>query len=516
MQNLRIATRLSLGFGAMLLLLMLITVVGGSGGAGQSRMTQRIADHLYPKAILALQVQLLQTDDASLARNAVLATDKAIKADSKRQYDRNEALLREKLAALESMVDADDERRLLDAAKSAQAAYSSLLDEVVVAGLEGKTDEAGALLFGSRIRTQTEAGAALRALSDYQQQEARNGSAQSRFAFVSTRRIVVGISALALLVGAALAWFVSRSITAPLREAVVLAERVASGDLSIAVSSHSRDETGQLLMTLERMRQNVSSIVGSVRDNAQSVSSASSQIASGNADLSARTEQQAASLEETASSMVELTETVRQNADNARRASTLAINATDVANVGAEGAQNLAAAIDEMNSSSSRISEITDVIEGIAFQTNILALNAAVESARAGEQGRGFAVVADEVRALAQRSASAAKEIKELIGASVASTRQSAHQASIVSTQIGQVRHAIKQVSDIVGEISVASEEQSRGIEQINQAVVKMDGVTQHNAALVEEAAAAAKSLEEHAQMLERGVSVFKIRLANH
>jgi methyl-accepting chemotaxis protein len=282
-------------------------------------------------------------------------------------------------------------------------------------------------------------------------------------------------------------------------------------DLSKRSSSPRMDEFGRAAVAFDKLMRRVAETVSAVRLSTDSVTTSTREFAAGNLDLSARTEEQAASLEETASSMTQLTETVKQNADNARQANTLATNATEIADTGSGVVQAMVATIERINSSSNKISEITGVIEGIAFQTNILALNAAVEAARAGEQGRGFAVVASEVRSLAQRSASAAKEIKDLIASSVATIQDGSQHAVDVSTAMGEIRSAIKRVSEMVGEIAGASEEQSRGIEQVNQAVNQMDQVTQQNAALVEEAAAAAQSLEEHAAKLKIAVSSFKL-----
>ncbi|TKC92281.1 HAMP domain-containing protein [Trinickia terrae] len=282
-------------------------------------------------------------------------------------------------------------------------------------------------------------------------------------------------------------------------------------DLTKRAESSRNDEIGRTASAFNGLIAHVAGAISDVRTVAGVVHIAAVEIASGNEDLSARTEKQAISLEQTASSIAQLTEIVKQNTDNARQANALASRATGLADTGDDAVQGMVHTIGQISGSSTKISEITGVIEGIAFQTNILALNAAVEAARAGEQGRGFAVVASEVRSLAQRSAAAAKEIKELIDSSVAMIRGGAQQVSEVGVTMGEVRQAIKQVSDIVGEIASASEEQSRGIEQVNRAVMQMDGVTQQNAALVEQAAAAAQSLEQQAIKLKEAVSAFKV-----
>ncbi|MCP1171501.1 methyl-accepting chemotaxis protein [Ralstonia chuxiongensis] len=327
-------------------------------------------------------------------------------------------------------------------------------------------------------------------------------------------RWIVGCAAVGVGIALALGLAVTRSIVRqiggePAQVARVVAQ-IAGGDLQTRVDTRAADRQS-ILHAVVQMQGSLAAVVGSIRTSTESVSVASREIASGNIDLSSRTEQQAASLEQTASSMTQLTQTVKQNADNARQANTLAALATEKADAGNDAMQGMVSTIEKISGSSTKISEITGVIEGIAFQTNILALNAAVEAARAGEQGRGFAVVASEVRSLAQRSASAAKEIKTLIGASVSMIQDGATQALAVGSTIGQVKDAIKRVSDIVGEITAASDEQTRGIEQVHTAIHQMDEVTQQNAALVEEAAAAAQSLEEQAGKLKDVVSVFKL-----
>ncbi|MGF6999642.1 methyl-accepting chemotaxis protein [Paraburkholderia sp. GAS32] len=334
-------------------------------------------------------------------------------------------------------------------------------------------------------------------------------SAQTRF----HRFVAIAIAGFLAASGAAVFawWSLQRAIGRPLRQAIDHFRAIADGDLTTRVEVHSRDEMGQLMSGLQTMQSKLIRTISVVRVGSQSINTAAQEISAGNMDLSQRTEEQAASLEETASSMEELTSTVRQNADSARQANALATRATNLAEAGNDAVQDMVGTIERISGSSSKISEITGVIEGIAFQTNILALNAAVEAARAGEQGRGFAVVASEVRSLAQRSASAAKEIKELINSSVAMIQDGAKQATDVGATMVEVKQAIKQVSGIVGEITSASEDQSQGIGQVNQAVIQMDEVTQRNAALVEQAAAAAHSLEEQAQNLKESVSVFRL-----
>jgi methyl-accepting chemotaxis protein len=321
-----------------------------------------------------------------------------------------------------------------------------------------------------------------------------------------TAGIVFGII-LAVLVST---WII-RSIAKPLEKAVAVAGAVATGDLSQQIDIDSKDEIGELMQALKRMNDGLVTIVSKVRTSTDTIATASNQIASGNLDLSSRTEEQASSLEETASSMEELTSTVKQNADNARQANQLAASASDVASKGGEVVSKVVSTMDQINESSKKIVDIISVIDGIAFQTNILALNAAVEAARAGEQGRGFAVVASEVRSLAQRSASAAKEIKELIGNSVEKVENGSRLVEQAGDTMSQVVESVKRVTDIMAEITAASQEQASGIEQVNQAVVQMDEVTQQNAALVEEAAAASQSMQEEAANLAQVVSVFKL-----
>ncbi|OZI32600.1 methyl-accepting chemotaxis protein [Bordetella genomosp. 1] len=323
--------------------------------------------------------------------------------------------------------------------------------------------------------------------------------------------VTVVLVALAVLLCVIGGLFVSRNVLRPLKEAGAHFDRIAGGDLTSRVEVKSNNEIGQLFAALKRMQESLTRTVSQVRRGVDEINVGAREISAGNTDLSSRTEQQAASLEETAASMEELASTVKQNADNARQANQLAASASDVAERGGSAVSEVVSTMEAISASSRKISEIVSVIDGIAFQTNILALNAAVEAARAGEQGKGFAVVAGEVRSLAQRSAQAAKEIKVLIEDSVSKVGTGSQQVERAGATMQEIVSSVKRVTDIMGEISAASDEQSGGIDQVNRAVAQMDEVTQQNAALVEEAAAAAGSLQEQAQRLAEAVSVFKI-----
>ena len=405
-----------------------------------------------------------------------------------------------------------EERKLAEAFETSRLAYGRSGLSPALAALSGNDfQQASEILQGAMkesypaVRENAEALIALQ----LKVAKAEFEAAQTRFAVV--RNISIAVIAFGLLLAALIGYWLIRAITLPLDTAVRVARAVAEGDLTQRIEVNSSNEFGQLLQALKDMNESLVSVVGQVRNGTDTVAHASSQIAAGNLDLSSRTEQQASSLEETASSMEELTSTVKQNAENARQANQLVGSTADVA---VKGGQVVGQVIDTMSSikeSSRKIADIIGVIDGIAFQTNILALNAAVEAARAGEQGRGFAVVASEVRNLAQRSASAAKEIKGLIEDSVGKVDAGGKLVDEAGVTMDEIVSSVKRVTDIMSEIAAASQEQSAGIEQVNQAITQMDDVTQQNAALVEEAAAAAESLQDQATKLAEAVSVFKL-----
>ncbi|RFP15246.1 HAMP domain-containing protein [Duganella sp. BJB488] len=416
-------------------------------------------------------------------------------------------------AVYAAQVSEPEEKRVYAEMTKSMAGYLSSHEKIMALLAAGpdKTDDAKALLAGDSARQLGELSTQIDQLVKINLDGADRSGATAASIFASSRLWTVALLVAAILLGLVLAVWVARIIARPLRNALDVAQQVAKGDLTSSIEVESADETGQLMQALRDMNDNLLRIVGQVRHSTDEIATACGEIATGNLDLSARTEQQASSLEETASSMEELTSTVKHNADNARQANQLAASATTVAAKGGDVVSQVVDTMNSINDSSRKIVDIIAVIDGIAFQTNILALNAAVEAARAGEQGRGFAVVASEVRNLAQRSASAAKEIKALIDNSVGQVTIGNRLVGEAGATMTEIVESVRRVSDIMGEISSATREQTEGIEQINQAVSQMDAVTQQNAALVEEAAAAAGSLQQQAEHLTAAVQVFKL-----
>jgi len=412
---------------------------------------------------------------------------------------------------IESQMTTPEKRALFDQIGELRKNYLAAREQVSKAKLAGDA-EGARRVFAERFEPTSRSYLdGVQKLVDTQREELDRAAERTEDLRASTSVLLVTCALLSLVIGISLAWLLVRSITQPLQHAVDVARAVASGDLTSDFHMAGRDETGQLMHSLQRMNDALAKVVGEVRLGTDAMATASSQIAVGNQDLSSRTEQQASSLEQTAASMEQLTSTVKQNAENARQANQLAASASDFAVKGGDVVGQVVSTMSAIETSSRKIVDIISVIDGIAFQTNILALNAAVEAARAGEQGRGFAVVAAEVRSLAQRSAAAAKEIKGLIDTSVGNVNDGARLVGDAGHTMAQIVGSVRRVTDIMGEISAASQEQTTGIEQINQAITQMDQVTQQNAALVEQAAAAASSLQEQASGLSRVVSVFQL-----
>ncbi|SFE60103.1 methyl-accepting chemotaxis protein [Paracidovorax wautersii] len=511
MKNLKLGLRLGLGFALVLVLMALVTALNLVRLNQQDHVSQGLINELYPKANASQQLSYVTLDISRVVRNIIILTDDSQMAPNKAVLDKSIAQTADYIATLDRLAETAEERTLIQEIKTQSAAYIAFSKDVADLGLQNKNIEAQQLLFSARYATQGAYLATLKKMVDLQEKNMRDGGAAAHEAYLQARTMVLVASVIAALMAVGCALVITRSITAPIQDAVDAADRVADGNLSVPIHTDARDETGALLKALQRMQDNLVNTVRIVRGNAESVATASAEIAQGNDDLSRRTEQQASALEETAASMEQLGGTVRQNADNARQASQLAQEASDVAVKGGDVVNQVVDTMKGINESSRKISDIISVIDGIAFQTNILALNAAVEAARAGEQGRGFAVVASEVRSLAGRSADAAKEIKNLISTSVERVDQGTALVDQAGHTMQEVVASIRRVTSIVGEISAASREQSEGVGQVGEAIVQMDQATQQNAALVEESAAAASGLRTQADQLVQAVAVFQL-----
>ena len=510
--DLKIGVRLGGAFAAVLALMVLMLGVA-------FWQLDRIADAKQTMAQTSYRAKLAKEWSQGTVTNSVstVAKYKSIDPADEKYHDAQMKVISDRAGKLqkelESLVQSEQGKALLAEIATERAKYSVMRNEgfKMKSALGADNAEVKAFFETKVIPEMRLYVATIEKLATYQEQLFTDADTSIDAIVVSATRILIGLGIAALAIGAACGWLLTRSITRPLAHAVGLARQVASGDLTADIRAESRDEVGDLVLALKTMNDNLLKTVTEVRAGTETIVTASQQIASGNLDLSSRTEQQASSLEETASSMEELTSTVRQNADNARQANVLAKNASQIAAHGGEVVSQVVSTMASINASSKKIGDIIAVIDGIAFQTNILALNAAVEAARAGEQGRGFAVVASEVRNLAQRSAAAAKEIRGLISDSVTKVEAGGRLVDEAGTTMQEIVQGIGRVTDIMADITLASAEQSTGIEQVNEAITQMDGVTQQNAALVEEAAAAAASLQEQATTLAQLVSVFNV-----
>ena len=510
--NLKIGTRLGLGFGVVVLLLLVVAFIAVSRIKLINDATDEILNDRYAKVALARNIQIEVNLQARHLRNAIIgAADAAEVTASLGRLDASVKTNSTHMEKLKGMLNTEKGIALFNALSERRNAYASARDATVKLLLDGRADLAGKHLLKELRGPQDAFFEALIAMADFQESLMTKSGEQAEANGAFAVQMTVALSALAAIGAVLIGVLITRSITIPVNRAVALAQTVAAGDLSSRIEVQSKDEIGALMQALKDMNHSLHTIVGQVRVSTDEIATATGEVATGNMDLSSRTEQQASALEETASSMEELTSTVKQNSDNARQANQLAVSAVEVARQGGAVVTEVVTTMGQINDSAARISDIIGVIDGIAFQTNILALNAAVEAARAGEQGRGFAVVASEVRNLAQRSAGAAKEIKTLINDSVEKVEAGNRLVAKAGTTMTEVVASIQRVTDIMGEITTASHEQEVGIEQINQAVTEMDTVTQQNAALVEEAAAATGALEQQAAQLAEVVSVFKL-----
>src|SRR5450830_311933 len=514
LSSLKVSSRLYLGFGLTLVLLLGIALFSYSRLSVLNDDVDFLVNDRYAKTVLVDSIADNINLIARAVRNVALSVDETITSQElariKTAQEQNTATLQK----LGDIVASEKGKGLLAVLKQSSVEYYVEQENLLTLLAKGNIDDAKRLIFGAMRSKQVAMFVSLKQLSDYQRTLMSDTVTESQETYHHASLLLIIVSAAAFALSLIAALLITRSIIRQLGGepdyAMSIASDIASGNLARSITIRQGDQTS-LIVSIRVMRNRLAEIVGQVRAGTDTIATASSQIASGNLDLSTRTEQQASSLEETASAMEELTSTVKQNADNARQANQLAVSASEVAIAGGNVVSQVVETMGSINASSKKIVDIISVIDGIAFQTNILALNAAVEAARAGEQGRGFAVVATEVRGLAQRSAAAAKEIKVLIADSVAQVDAGSKLVAQAGATMNEVVTSVKRVTDIVGAINSASQEQSNGIEQINLAITQMDEVTQQNAALVEEAAAAAQSMQEQAGKLSQVVSVFKL-----
>ncbi len=510
-KNFKVSAKLGIGFCIMILIAASI----GLTGIIATKKSNTMMDGMYGDNLLVVAEICGVSLNSAFANRSLY--DYAIENEPgeqnkiKTEIENNVSEANRLMGTFKKTKLAPEEKELVSKFDNSWSHYVADSEKVIEYGRAKKSKEALQLLNGAATQEINEVEDDTDKLIKLNMDQAKLEYNDSDAAVEKTEVIITSLTIAAAIFGIFIGFLITRGITVPLAEAVGLAQRVANSDLTSVIEVKSKDETGKLMQALKDMTGNLRNVVNGVKASTDNITSAASQISAGNSDLSSRTQEQASALEETAASMEELSSTVKQNAENAKQANQLAVAASGVAIKGGQVVGEVVGTMSSINDSSRKIVDIISVIDGIAFQTNILALNAAVEAARAGEQGRGFAVVAAEVRNLAQRSAAAAKEIKQLIGDSVDKVENGTKLVAQAGETMEEIVTSVKRVTDIMGEIAAASAEQSSGIDQINNAVTQMDQVTQQNAALVEEAAAAAESLEDQAQELTVAVSVFKI-----
>ncbi|UUE57519.1 methyl-accepting chemotaxis protein [Pectobacterium aroidearum] len=509
--NWRIGYRLGAGFAILILMLFVVSIFSLSKLSGFQDSARSIVKDVYPQTV----------DSNSLIDNVnsiLVAYQRLMLVSDQTQIQTNVARVNEFRQEIGRLLDKLESQTVEERSVSQLRAIRAIRNEFLKSGdkiisevVAGNRDAAIEEFNNNLNVTQRQYRDAVRQLVNYQDDAMDTSVEAMAEVYSETRIILLLILALGAVFGALIAWSITRSVTRPIQQALQVADRVAQGDLTSRITVTSKDETGLLLQSLDHMNTSLSTIVGQVRDGAETISTAASQIAAGNQDLSARTEEQASSLEETAASMEQLTSTIKNTAENTQQATEIANKASGAAKQSGDVMVSVTQKMRGIRDSSQRMAEIIGVIDGIAFQTNILALNAAVEAARAGEQGRGFAVVAGEVRSLAQRSATAAREIKDLIDDSVSKIQEGMSLVDTAEETMGGLTGYVRDVNEIISEISQASREQSDGINQMNLAVGQIDTTTQQNAALVEESASAALSLQAQASVLAEAVSAFKL-----
>ncbi|MEO6278167.1 methyl-accepting chemotaxis protein [Roseateles sp.] len=511
LSNIRIGTRLGAGFAALIALTLAMAAIGISRINAVDHSTEVIVHDRYVKVAAANVIENQVNKQARALRTALLTSDPTVLKGELAKIEESAPVIAKTLETLAPTIHTEKGKAALKALQEARREYGEREQHLVGLIKGGKVDEGRDYLVKEMLKPQ---GIYLAAIDTFVESQVKG---MEEFALEATETarganvLMLVLAAGATLLGIGTGVVLTRSITRPIGRAVLIAQTVAAGDLSSHIDTGGSDEIAQLLGALDAMNASLIKVVSTVRASSDSIATGSAQIATGSADLSQRTEEQAANLEETAASMEELNATVRNNAETARQASQLAVGASAVAGKGGDVVGRVVVTMGDITDSSKKIVDIIGVIDGIAFQTNILALNAAVEAARAGEQGRGFAVVASEVRSLAQRSAEAAKQIKQLIGASVEKVETGSRLVADAGSTMTDIVEQVRKVADLLAEITTATVEQTSGIGQVSDAVTQLDEVTQQNAALVEESAAAAESLKQQAQNLVEAVSVFKL-----